>query len=346
MGGTSQSDALPNSSYGICNGDSVQLMPSGGVSYQWLPNDWMTNAEMQTQNPIVSPTQSTVFEVEVTFDNNTTEINWFEINVEEVPTFDILASQTSGCTPMPISFSTAGLDNNYEYFWEMEDGIYEYTAPSFIHTYNNPGEYIPVLNVASSLGCIYTEELTTSILIEEHPEAEFNFSSQQLTTLHGDLEFEDQTNNAENYFWTTSTGLSSDELNPQFFIEAEREFELEVCLEVSSLLGCEQSICKNINYKPNLLLHMPQVFTPNNDGLNDTFGPVATGVKNTGYHLIIWNRWGEVVFETKNPDEQWNSLVKNSGRICPDGRYHWQLQAQAISLGEDLELAGSIFLIR
>ncbi|MGB1031254.1 MAG: gliding motility-associated C-terminal domain-containing protein [Flavobacteriales bacterium] len=341
-----QSDALPNSTSGICIGDSVLLIPSEGMSYQWTQNPWISNNQLQNANLLVSPLESTVFEVEITFENNQTEINWFEITVEEPPNLGIQVSQESGCVPMPISFSADGIDNTYAHSWEIEGGVFEYASPSFIHTYNNPGEYIPTLQVESLHGCIYHTELNSSILIQQGPDPNFSLSRELLSTLNGTLECEGPTANMTSYSWTTSTGLFSEEANPKFFFESEYPFEIEVCLEVSSTLGCTDSECKLVDFKPNLLLHMPKVFTPNNDGLNDTFGPVSTGVNSTGYHLVIWNRWGAVVFETNDPDEHWNSLFFNKGKHCLDGLYNWHLTTVPESLGEKESLGGSIFLVR
>lgn len=77
---------------------------------------------------------------------------------------------------------------------------------------------------------------------------------------------------------------------------------------------------------PPLHLYIPSAFSPNGDGLNDTFGVKGEGIKN--YHLYIYNRWGEVLFESTNPKQQWDGTF--SGRPAEQGTYVYQLFASGI----------------
>jgi gliding motility-associated-like protein len=70
-------------------------------------------------------------------------------------------------------------------------------------------------------------------------------------------------------------------------------------------------------------LFIPNVFTPNNDGKNDVFEVIARGVKD--YHLQIFNRWGNIVFETTNPNAVWTG--GKNGYYVPDGTYVWIVYA-------------------
>ena len=78
---------------------------------------------------------------------------------------------------------------------------------------------------------------------------------------------------------------------------------------------------------PPLNLYIPSAFTPNGDGLNDTFGVKGEGINN--YHIYIYNRWGEVVFESTNPKQTWDGKFK--GNNSETGTYVYQLFAEGLS---------------
>ncbi len=89
---------------------------------------------------------------------------------------------------------------------------------------------------------------------------------------------------------------------------------------------------------PLLQLYIPSAFSPNGDGLNDTFGVKGEGIRN--YHLYIYNRWGEVLFESTNPKQQWDG--KFAGQPAEQGSYVYQLFASGI---ESKGKTGSVTLV-
>lgn len=77
---------------------------------------------------------------------------------------------------------------------------------------------------------------------------------------------------------------------------------------------------------PPLHIYIPSAFTPNGDGLNDTFGVKGEGIRN--YHIYIYNRWGEKLFESTNPKQQWDGTY--GGQPAQQGVYTYQLFASGI----------------
>ena len=75
-----------------------------------------------------------------------------------------------------------------------------------------------------------------------------------------------------------------------------------------------------------ILFYIPNVFTPDGDLFNETFHPVITsGIDMFDYHLTIFNRWGEIIFESYNYDFGWNGHY-GSGGLVDDGVYIWQIE--------------------
>lgn len=119
----------------------------------------------------------------------------------------------------------------------------------------------------------------------------------------------------------------------------------EVCLIVRELkFGCEDTICKPVDNSFIPILTPYNVFTPNGDGFNDEFIIENQEVEN--YTIKIFNRWGERVFISENPDEHWNGQVNNDGTDCPEGTYFYILTYN-FNFGEENEpIEGTVELIR
>jgi gliding motility-associated-like protein len=87
-------------------------------------------------------------------------------------------------------------------------------------------------------------------------------------------------------------------------------------------------------------IYMPNAFTPNGDGLNDGFGAVGEGIE--AYHLIVYNRWGQIIFESKNLTQKWDGYFQ--GKQVPMGEYSYQLLAYGKEFGEVFK-SGSVLVI-
>lgn len=111
---------------------------------------------------------------------------------------------------------------------------------------------------------------------------------------------------------------------------------------VTAIQRGNNSITSMSNYTeviPPLSIYIPNAFTPNGDGINDAFGVKGEGIRN--YHLYVYNRWGEVVFESTNPKQQWDGNY--AGNPVEQGVYVYQVFASG--LGKNSR-TGSVTLVR
>ena len=94
-------------------------------------------------------------------------------------------------------------------------------------------------------------------------------------------------------------------------------------LEVFNSYGCIDYTDISVRVIPEFYAYFPNSFTPNDDGINDNWFPViGYGLKS--YQLLIFNRWGELIFETDNYNEPWNGLQINSDKKAHDGVYTYK----------------------
>jgi len=100
--------------------------------------------------------------------------------------------------------------------------------------------------------------------------------------------------------------------------------------KVTAYKSGNNQISSTSNYAeiiPPVSIYIPNAFTPNGDGINDTFGVKGEGIRN--FHLFIYNRWGEKIFETTNPRQQWDGVYE--GQPAEQGTYVVQVYAYGLS---------------
>lgn len=138
---------------------------------------------------------------------------------------------------------------------------------------------------------------------------------------------------AEYFLWFDGTELSS-----HVFYESGN-------YSVTVSNGCE-SVSRNWNMEfedCNVYFYIPNSFTPNNDGVNDIWFPEINGW--TEVETWVFNRWGEIVFYSSNPNNPWVGEVRDGSYFAPDGVYSYVIKAKFTS-GEAREFKGFISLIR
>ncbi|MBL7932091.1 MAG: gliding motility-associated C-terminal domain-containing protein, partial [Bacteroidia bacterium] len=114
-----------------------------------------------------------------------------------------------------------------------------------------------------------------------------------------------------------------------------------VALTVSDGNGCADTVIKTVEILPDFSFYIPNAFTPNDDGRNDFFYPVAKGVK--FYEMLVFDRWGDEIFQTTDLSEGWNGYYKNEA--CKQDSYVWKIKLTTFG-GEEKEYTGNVLLIR
>jgi len=114
----------------------------------------------------------------------------------------------------------------------------------------------------------------------------------------------------------------------------------DVWLTVSDSNQCIDSVMHRITMYYDFVLHVPTAFTPNDDNDNDTFGPQGLRMeKYESYAFYIYNKWGEIIFETDNITKWWD------GAAAPHGAYTWAIII-VDELGALRKEVGDVMLIR
>jgi gliding motility-associated-like protein len=262
--------------------------------------------------------------------------------VAETPFVDI-NFDADACQGETVNFTSNTLINKGSitgYNWNFGDGSNASVAnPSKV--YNTSGNFNVSLTVTSNNGCTGTSTAKPMTVFAK-PVA--NFSSEYLLSrgMETDWKFVFTGSNAAAYDWRFEDGQNSNAGGP-LFLTFNDTGNFRVKLIVTSPDFCVDSISKFIYLKPELLFWLPTAFSPNNDGLNETFGPNTTfGLSK--YNMQIYDRWGGLLFTTNDPAKSWNG-TDAKGEALPEGVYAYSINFRYID-GKLFVYKGSVTIIR
>lgn len=243
------------------------------------------------------------------------------------PIIIIQPSSFLGCTPATIFFDNLStpINNSYNIVWYFGDGDTSQNVISPTHLYDKEGVYDVRVEITSPLGCYIDADFTNLIRVEPTPTAAFTCDPDSaLSNFNNTVHFIDQSIGAAYWNWQLGPNFTTVEQNPTHtFLDTGK---VTVRLIVTHPAGCKDSITKELDIRPEITWHMPNAFTPNGDGKNDDFYGKGVLLGVTDFRMAIWNRWGELVFETSNPDDKWNGEKRNSGGISPEGVYIYEVR--------------------
>lgn len=225
-------------------------------------------------------------------------------------------SYLSACSGSPIQFSDASTETIISRQWDFGDSK-QSSEKNPVHTYTIPGTYTITQQVIYSNGC--SDSAQQEIQVYPKPTADFS-ATPQITTLSSPVTFTNQSSGATNWQWSFGDGHHSQEENPVYRYTATGKYP--VTLSVVNEHQCRDSAEILITLLEDFVI--PNVFTPDGDGINDVLTISLDTSFFLGFELIIINRWGEEVFHTKNPLEGWDGT--SNGNPVAEGVYFYTLQ--------------------
>jgi gliding motility-associated-like protein len=112
---------------------------------------------------------------------------------------------------------------------------------------------------------------------------------------------------------------------------------------VTNEFGCKDTASQIIKVKPSWIVYIPNTFTPNGDGLNDGF--TAKGYNINKFNIQIYDRWGHLLFESNDMENQWDGHTKNSDEPIKQDVYVWKVQVVDI-FNKNHDLTGHVTLLK
>jgi gliding motility-associated-like protein len=286
----------------ICKGDSIQLFALGGINYSWFPQNGLNNSGIS--NPIVSPNSTTLYTVRIENTLGCSRTEKVLVKVNQLPII----------TNLNITTSVCGNDDGQITVNASGSSALQYSNNSVFQSSNSfsnlaTGNY--TITVLDAKGCtkdstiVVTELNLVNTFFTANPET-------GIEPLFVDLN--NQSVNANNFVWLIDTNHLSNSFNTSYTFDTSGLYTVSL-IAYNNLPQCSDTFSLQIIVYDSLIIQIPNVFTPNNDGVNEVFFINLDGGKEI--KLIISNRWGNVVKEYEN-----NTLTSPISINAWDGKFH------------------------
>jgi gliding motility-associated-like protein len=315
----------------LCRPGNVQLMASGGISYQWFPSTGLSNS--LSSNPVATLASSTTYKVVVTGANNCSNSDSVALSIKPAPQFGISTTGPSGCAGTAIPLIAYGGD---KYEWSPANGLSNAFIANPVATLQNNQVYtVKITETTCKEQATFTVPVTIKtlplVVVTKSNDISCNKPFAQLNT-----------NSAgDSYVWTPAGGLSNNNVSNPI---ASPSVTTSYTVSILDATGCKSSgsiEVKVLNNSDFRLYQMPTAFTPGHDSKNDCFGVWKWGNVSI-LSFEIYNRWGQVVFKGNNGRPCWDGTF--NGTAQPSGNFVYNIKVETIC--GIVERKGNVVLIR
>ncbi|MFT6504037.1 MAG: gliding motility-associated-like protein [Crocinitomicaceae bacterium] len=324
----------------VCEGDQAVLTASGALVYVWTAPviDGLAFTPLVTGDYFVTGTDA----------NGCVGTDDVNIIVEPLPIVSFTADVTSGCAPLEVTFTNTSAGNLTDCIWTFGNGSGGNDCGSITTTYQNGGTYDVSLTTTSANGCTSTVTYTDYIYVEDAPNAAFTPSSSVVSVFNSEILFDNTSTGAVSYVWDFGDGSpTTTQENPLHDFPNEGQGTYLVELIAFSSLGCSDTAWRSIVVNEELIFYVPNTFTPDSDDFNETFNAIfTTGYDPYDFNLFIFNRWGEVIWESHDDTVGWDATYGTDGRDVQDGTYTWKIDFKTTQTDERILVVGHVNVLR
>jgi gliding motility-associated-like protein len=177
--------------------------------------------------------------------------------------------------------------------------------------------------------------------------AEFTWSPIPANVNDPTIFFHNASSDALTYSWDFATLGSSTEVSPAFDFPFKFPGTYPVCMIAYNANNCPDTVCHNIVIDDVLQTFVPNAFTPDGNGLNESWGVFYNIEDMEVFELQVFDRWGRVVFQTDDPKVRWDGTFKNGGgEILPEGVYAFRMTYRIDSTKGRREALGHVSLLK
>ena len=326
----------------ICAGEVVTMTATGSGGNGNYFFNWSPVGANQNQIT-VSPSASTNYVVTMTDGCTTPAVTAnVMVNVLPLPVADFVASSTVECTPACIDFMDKSISHCpvSSYIWHTSNVNLTSHSSDFSFCYDYPGLYDVKLTVVDSAGCKGSVLKPAFITMNPAPLANF-YTNPPGATTNPQIIFINTSEGAILYNWKFGDGY--EETNSYMNTYHHYSDTGTYCVELTAIndFGCTDQYSDCLKILAAFQVYIPNAFTP--DGYNSIFNFQGMGIDPDNYSLKIYNRWGEMIYQTFDPQRGWNGRQMD-GVKSPTGVYVYKFKMKDSS-GKLNDFTGFVTLL-
>lgn len=267
-----------------------------------------------------------------------------QVTVNGLPQPSFTASATEGCSPLSVTFTNTSNPLGSNCVWYV-DGAPAGNGNSFSEIFTGSSCSDIGILVTDAVGCSQTMTITDYVCSYPNPSASFTWSPLE-PMLGGTISFENTSIGGLIFDWDINGQGASGE-NVTYNVPSEIDGEFQACLQVEGQGGCLDTQCFSVVLSSESYIFVPNSFTPDADGTNDVFAPIILGLTNDyRYSFRVYDRWGDVIFETNDPNDVWTGNIHGGDYYAQPDAYIYEITLQLRAGESPFRKVGTIILIR
>lgn len=351
---------LPDAQYSVqnvCSGATNVFTDLSDINAPDIIADWEWNFADGSSNAITQNTthlysSAGTYDVELTVVSNNGCIDSISktVIVHPNPQANFTANILSGCEPLCVEFqdsSEVASGNNAYWTWTLGDGTSIVDAQNFEHCYTNDSLFSQLLldvglTVTSDSGCTQVLNKPAYITVYPKPDAAFSVSPQTTTITNPVITITNLTTGGNAWEWGMGDSQSSDAFTPPPHLYADTGTYVQTLIS-SNQYNCMDTAYQTIIIDPDFMLYIPNAFSPNDDGVNDSFIPKGMFVSE--FEMFIFDRWGNLVYQTESLNKPWDGKANNGSEMAQRDVYVYLIKASDLKMNE-YKYRGTVTLIR
>ena len=317
----------------VCKGDKVEFVVgaaqgSENYAYTWNPAIYVTGPTGSVQaGEALGTTVYNISAYDIACPNYVIQTG-FTLTVNQPPVPNISLPKNNVCEPLCMLFDTRTNGQSELVTYDFGNG--QVVQGDSINVCLPAGDHYMKIYTVGNNGCKGIFDYPTPIVVYHKPGGDFTWTPDAPNTSNNQVTFVPTTkygtNFSFNWSFTNPTNIggvdTSTSKMPTKTYDNNGKFP--VMMEVTNEHGCVDSIFKIVTIDEDVNVFIPNSFTPNDDNINDVFNVKGLGLKSEGFYMEVFDRWGSLVYSTKDINKGWDGTVK--GVKAPEGVYIYSVR--------------------
>lgn len=325
----------------------VSVTPNPNYNYVWktgrgIITSGANSHEVKIEFTDPGPDSVSVTEIDMLTGCDSTVT--MQLVIDSVDQAQISIPNLRGCKPFKAQFSGNRNDGSHVYRWAFGDGR-SAEEPNPTHTYTRAGIFnVRVIAQNIATGCRDTTLETLTIYDTPDPGFTWDMEGDSIYANEDSVQFTNTSIGADSFYWYVEMAPNKHDTSAfepkKYLYEYPGVYPVKL-IAFDTATGCRDSTTRLVSVRVFENLFVPTGFSPNDDGVNDVYTLTFENV--TEFRMTIWSRWGEIVYETNNPNVVWDGTYK--GKPLQQDSYPYVIIARGFH-GTKLYRKGTITIIR
>lgn len=317
-----------------------------GNSYSWSPTTNLSNPTISNPSVITIASGQTEYVLTVTTTSGCQNTDTMLFTGIDSPVISLTASSQFACENGIIDFQ---LQTNEQATinWFIDGALLAENTNETDWSYGfQSGSHSVYVVATNNSGCSSTAAISGGIIVYPGVTADFTtgLNSTHIDEFTDHIDLINESENATIYDWSFNGAWFSSQMNPVLTFEPGNNF-ITIQLVAKNDFGCSDTAILNIEPITDGIVYVPNTFTPDGNQFNSIFIPVVSDdFDRSDYLFEIYNRWGELIFSTTDPDEGWTGEYK--GQMSKTDTYTWKLTLKSTKTDLNQVIVGHVNLLR